>query len=89
MRAIFLSSIFLSSILCHRLAEVEKLGREIPTAPSEHMASSEPTAPSKPVKPRGTDPRSQLLAGAVLLMTFEPDTFTSQDGKLRVANLAR
>jgi len=65
-----------------RLAEVEKLGREIPTAPSE------PTAPSKAVKPRGTDPRSQLFAEAVLLMTFEPDTITSKDGKVLVADLS-
>jgi hypothetical protein len=65
-----------------RLAEVEKLGREIPEAPSE------PTAPSKPVKPRATDPRSQLFAEAVLLMTFEPDTITSRDGKVQVADLS-
>ena len=37
---------------------------------------------------RGTDPRSQSVAGAVLLMTFEPDTFTSKDGKMYVADLS-
>ncbi len=71
-----------------RLAEVEKLGREIPTATSEPTAPSEPTASSKPVKPRTTDPRSQPFAEAVLLMTFEPDTITSKDGKVQVADLS-
>ena len=71
-----------------RLAEVAKLGREIPMATNEAPVPSEPTASGKPVKPRTTDPRSQPFAEAVLLMTFEPDTITSKDGKVQVADLS-
>ena len=59
-----------------RLAELEKADREIPTAPREAMGA------------RVAQPRLQLPAGAVLLMTFEPDTFTSKDGKMYVADLS-
>ncbi|MCL4207562.1 MAG: hypothetical protein KJ000_34185 [Pirellulaceae bacterium] len=47
-----------------RLAELEKLEREVPAAPSDATVH------------RGADPRQQLFAGAVLLMMFEPDTAT-------------
>jgi Concanavalin A-like lectin/glucanases superfamily len=59
-----------------RLAELEKSGREVSKAPSKSPA------------PRLADPRLQLLAGAILLMTFEPETFTSKDGKVYVADLS-
>ncbi|MCL4207553.1 MAG: hypothetical protein KJ000_34140 [Pirellulaceae bacterium] len=59
-----------------RLAELEKLEREVPAAPSDATVH------------RGADPRQQLLQGAVLLMTFEPDTFTPRDGQVVVADLS-
>ena len=71
-----------------RLAEVAKLGREIPAATNEVTAPSDPPASTKLVKPRATDPRSQPFAEAVLLMTFEPDTITPTDGKVQVADLS-
>ena len=40
------------------------------------------------MKPRATESRLQLFAEAVLLMTFEPDTITSKDGKVQVADLS-
>jgi hypothetical protein len=62
-----------------RLAEVEKPGREAPKAAK--TTSKSPA--SRPV-----DPRPQLLAGAILLMTFEPETFASKQGKVYVADLS-
>jgi hypothetical protein len=59
-----------------RLAELEKLEQEVPAAPSDATVH------------RGADPRQQLFAGAVLLMTFEPDTFTPRDGQVVVADLS-
>jgi hypothetical protein len=65
-----------------RLEELKKAGREIPAA------SGSAPEPSRPPASRVSDPRKQLLAGAVLLMTFEPDTVTSKDGKVYVADLS-
>ena len=62
-----------------RLAEVEKAGQETPKVAK---------APSKSPTPRPIDPRPQLLAGAILLMTFEPETFASKAGKVYVADLS-
>jgi hypothetical protein len=59
-----------------RLTELEKLGREVPAAPSDATVH------------RVADPRQQLFAGAVLLMTFEADTFTPRDGQVYVADLS-
>jgi len=59
-----------------RLAEVEKAGNEMPATPTEATA------------PRIAKPRLQLPAGAVLMMTFEPETFTSRDDKVYVADLS-
>jgi len=56
-----------------RLKEIEEIGRPIPKAST---AAKTRTA------------RTQLPAGNVLLMTFEPDTFTSQNGQTFVADLS-
>jgi hypothetical protein len=58
------------------LAERAKPGRELPNAPSE------------PTMPRVAEPLPKFLEGVVLLMTFEPDTFKSQDGQANVADLS-
>ncbi len=59
-----------------RLAELEKVGHEIPTAP---IPATER---------RVADPRQQLLAAAVLIMTFEAETFAPKDGQMFVADLS-
>ncbi|NQT16524.1 MAG: LamG domain-containing protein [Planctomycetes bacterium] len=56
-----------------RLDEIAKIGRPIPRA-------------STAAKTR--TPRTQFPAGAILLMTFEPDTFTSKDGQEYVADMS-
>jgi hypothetical protein len=59
-----------------RLAELKKGDRDIPTVAS------------KATPPSAALPREQLLAGTILIMTFEPDTFTSRDGKIYVTDLS-
>ena len=59
-----------------RLAELDKVEREIPAAP---IAATEH---------RVADPRQQLLAAAVLIMTFEAETFAPKDGQMFVADLS-
>jgi hypothetical protein len=59
-----------------RLAELEKVGHEVPTAP---IATTER---------RVAGPRQQLLAGAVLIMTFEAETFAPREGRMFVADLS-
>ena len=50
-----------------RLEEIDKLGRPIPTASTQHP---------------------KLLDGAVLVMTFEPDTFAASGGNAYVSDLS-
>jgi hypothetical protein len=59
-----------------RLAELEKVGHKVPTAP---IATTER---------RVADPRQQLLVGAVLITTFEAETFAPRDGRMFVADLS-
>jgi len=59
-----------------RLAELDTIEHEIPAAP---IAATEH---------RVADPRQQLLAGAVLLMTFEAETFAPKEGQMFVADLS-
>ena len=59
-----------------RLGELENARRKMPATPTEATV------------PRIAKPRLQLPAGAVLLLTFEPETFTSKDGKMYVADLS-
>ena len=56
-----------------RLEEIEKIGRPAPKAPTAAKAPK---------------PRLQLPEGSVLLMTFEPDTFTSKNGQVYVADMS-
>jgi len=58
------------------LAELDTIEHEIPAAP---IAATEH---------RVADPRQQLLAGAVLLMTFEAETFAPKEGQMFVADLS-
>jgi len=64
--------------------------REQPQRLAEPAQARQETAqaPSKPTMPRAAKPVPGFLAGAVLLMTFEPDTIKSQDGKTFVADLS-
>ena len=47
-----------------------------------------PAASSKPTMPCVAEPRPRFLAGSVLVMTFESDTFMSHDDKAYVADLS-
>ena len=54
----------------------------------EELGPEIPTTPSKPATSGRTSPREKHLAGSIAVMTFEPDTFTAQGDKLRVADLS-